>query len=213
MTVLTEQIHAGEFLLSECCEGTLSREAIVIASGAGKLPAGQVLGKITRGSITVGNATFTGTGNGTLTKSTPAYGAGVQDGDYKVVCVEKTTDSGLFEVLRPDDSSDGFATVGTEYDGQIRFTLADGTTDYAQGATFTVPVSIATGSGKYIAYAPEATDGSEIAAALLYAPCDATDADQLATGIVRMAEVIGELLTDLDNDAQEALAKQFIVVR
>lgn len=212
-TLLTESIHAGEFLLTECCDGSLSREAVTIEAGAGRLPAGQVLGKITRGTVTVGNPTFAGTGNGTLAKSTPAYGTGVQAGDYKVVCVEKTTDSGLFEVLRPDGSSDGFATVGTGYDGQIRFTLADGTTDFAQGAAFAVPVAIAAGSGRYVAYDPEAGDGSETAAALLYAPVDATDADQLATVIARHAEAVGELLTGLDDAARESLARNSIIVR
>lgn len=38
--------RTGEFLLSEA-PGTLSREAVVIASGAGALAAGTVLGKVT----------------------------------------------------------------------------------------------------------------------------------------------------------------------
>jgi len=47
MTITTtEGVYAGEFLISEG-EGSISRDAIVIASGEGELSAGAVLGKIT----------------------------------------------------------------------------------------------------------------------------------------------------------------------
>jgi hypothetical protein len=47
MTVLHENPHDGNFILSEDDEGRLSRDNVVIASGAGKLLPGTVLGKIT----------------------------------------------------------------------------------------------------------------------------------------------------------------------
>jgi hypothetical protein len=46
MTVLMETRHPGEFILSEA-NGQRSREAITIASGAGIIAAGTVLGKVT----------------------------------------------------------------------------------------------------------------------------------------------------------------------
>jgi len=46
MAVLTETRHAGEFVLSEG-NGNISRDNIVIVSGAGVVRAGTVLGKIT----------------------------------------------------------------------------------------------------------------------------------------------------------------------
>ena len=46
MTVLTESRHPGEFLMSEA-NGQRSRESITIASGAGVIAPGSVLGKIT----------------------------------------------------------------------------------------------------------------------------------------------------------------------
>jgi len=46
MTIKTETIHAGEHLLSEG-NGNISRESIVIASGANVLLPGTALGKIT----------------------------------------------------------------------------------------------------------------------------------------------------------------------
>ena len=47
MSVLYENPHDGNFILSEDDEGRLSRDNIVIASGAGKLKPGTVLGKLT----------------------------------------------------------------------------------------------------------------------------------------------------------------------
>jgi hypothetical protein len=44
--MLTETPHTGEFLFAEG-NGTISREPVVVASGAGVLKAGTVLGKIT----------------------------------------------------------------------------------------------------------------------------------------------------------------------
>lgn len=41
-----EGIYAGEFLISESDDGSISRDAVVIASGQGVLEAGAVLGKI-----------------------------------------------------------------------------------------------------------------------------------------------------------------------
>ena len=45
MTILTEGVHAGEFLLAEA-NGHISRETVVVQSGE-NLVAGTVLGKIT----------------------------------------------------------------------------------------------------------------------------------------------------------------------
>jgi hypothetical protein len=47
MTILTENPHAGAFLLSLDDTGNLSRDNVVIASGQGVLLPGTVLGKVT----------------------------------------------------------------------------------------------------------------------------------------------------------------------
>lgn len=46
-----------------------------------------------------------------------------------------------------------------------------------------------TASGEYVALAPAASDGSEDAAAVLFADVDATDADAKGVAIVRDAEI------------------------
>lgn len=197
MTVLNEARHAGEHVLSEA-NGNLSRENIVIKAGAGILTAGTVLGKIApdKGAVTVGNPAFTGTGNGVLTKASPAYGAAVQEGTYIVRLIEAGADAGQFEVIRPDGSIDGHATVGVAYDGQVKFTIADGSTDFSAAAQFTLAVSIAdpTGVGKYAPTDLAATDGSASAAGVLFAGVDATSADVAAVAHVRAAEVNGNCL-------------------
>lgn len=50
MTIKTEGLHAGEFLLSEAT-GTRSREEITLAASTAVLPAGQVLGRITTSGL------------------------------------------------------------------------------------------------------------------------------------------------------------------
>ena len=123
MTVLVETRHPGEFILSEA-NGQRSREAIIIASGAGVIAAGTVLGKITV-------------------------------------------------------------------------------------------------SGKYIASAVGATDGSEAPAAIAIYGVDATSADITVSAIVRDAEVNGNCLTyhaDRDQPAEKvaanaALATLGVIVR
>ena len=80
MTIKTEARHPAAFVLSEA-NGHRSRGNLVIAASQA-IKAGQVLGQVgeNEGVVTVGNPAFTGTGDGTLTKATPAYGAGVQEG-------------------------------------------------------------------------------------------------------------------------------------
>jgi len=56
-----------------------------------------------------------------------------------------------------------------------------------------------TSGGKYAAYDNNASDGTQTAAAILYAACDATAGDTQATAITRMAEVNGKELTWSDN--------------
>ena len=55
-----------------------------------------------------------------------------------------------------------------------------------------------TASGKYAPLDPDATDGSEDAAAILYEPCDATGADVRRAVTARDAEVVAELLVFAD---------------
>ncbi|MCD6706839.1 MAG: head decoration protein [Thiobacillus sp.] len=70
-----------------------------------------------------------------------------------------------------------------------------------------------TASGLYVAYSNVAVDGSEVAAAILYAPLADSAADQKAAVIVRDAEVDESLLTGLDATGIADLAALGIVMR
>jgi len=82
----------------------------------------------------------------------------------------------------------------------------------ASGAGVIAPGTVlgkVTASGKYIASAVGAADGSETAAAICIYGCDATSADVEVAAIVRDAEVNGNILTyhaDRDQDAEKASA-------
>jgi len=115
MTILTESVRAGEFIVAEA-NGTISREEIIIAAAAGALKAGTVMGKITA-------------------------------------------------------------------------------------------------SGKYVAYANGAADGSEVAAGILYGPADDLAVDQPGVIIARHAEVEETLLTGIDAPGKVDLAAFQILFR
>ncbi|MNF74567.1 hypothetical protein D3C84_566050 [compost metagenome] len=70
-----------------------------------------------------------------------------------------------------------------------------------------------TASGHYAAYDPDATDGSEAAAAVLWAPVGISVNPQRSVGIVRDAELKRALLTGLDTDAEDLLAAFGIIAR
>ena len=194
MTTLTETRHAGEFIVSEA-NGARSRASIVVSSvAAAALVAGAVLGKIDADNSSIVAAAVAGnTGNGACTVSDPAFASGVKVGVYRTTCIEPASDGGTFRVEDPDGIDIGVAEVGTEFDGPVKFTIADGGTDFVAGDAFTI--TVASGSGEYVLYDPTNDDGSNIPAAILYDEADATSADADAVAIVRDAEVNADELT------------------
>jgi hypothetical protein len=74
-------------------------------------------------------------------------------------------------------------------------------------------LGIVTASGEYAPYDNTHTDGTEVAAAILYAPLPASAAPQNGVGVVRLAPVAGSLLTGLDDAARADLKTRNIIVR
>lgn len=70
-----------------------------------------------------------------------------------------------------------------------------------------------TASGKYAAYNNGASDGTEVAAGVLYAAVPDSAADQSAVIIARSAEVLGAALTGNDANGTVDLAAKGIIVR
>jgi len=197
--MVTERRYGGEFLLSEA-PGARSRENITIDESM-TLLAGRVLGKKTLGAVTVAapvaagsGAAFANTGDGTFA-ATPTADAGAPAGTWRLVVIEPAANAGKFILYKPDGSIDGQGTVAVAYNGGLNFTLQDGAADFIAGDGFSIGVSYAAGSGRYVALDPAATDGSQIAAGILWDDVTTgAGVTAAALGIVRDAEVDNSLL-------------------
>ena len=141
MTALTQSARSAEFLLSEA-PGSLSREAVVVASGAGALVPGSVLGRVTKRLAAAPIPTVSGTspGNGTMTNL--AFGPDVQVGTYALACITAASNGGIFSVTAPDGTALPNATVGTAYKtSHLSFLLNDSSQDFTTAARFNVVVT------------------------------------------------------------------------
>ena len=210
MSIKTEGVHAGEFLLSEA-NGARSRENIVIVTGAGKLAAGTLLAMITAANAMVPTAAGGNTGNGTI--GSIAISSEAVSGTYLLTITEAAANGGTFEVTSSSGAVIGTGEVGVAFEAAgIGFTLADGSTDFAEGDAFTLAVTA--NLDEYVPYDDDGTDdGRRTASAILYGPVDATEVDVMAVGIVRDAEVTERLLTGLDANGRADLSALGIVIR
>lgn len=210
MTIKTEGIHAGEFLLSEA-NGTRSREEVVIHAGSGILAAGTLIAKITAANALTATANPGNTGNGTVGSITVTSGA--TSGNYSLEIVEAAANGGLFEVHGPGGNLLGEGTVGEPFSAAgIAFTLGDGSADFVVGDGFSL--AMLGNLGEYTAYdAAGPDDGRRTASGILFAPVDALTRDVRAVGVMRDAEVIERLLTGLDANGRADLLANGIIVR
>lgn len=159
MPALTLGRRTAEFLVSES-NGYRSREqASVTATTA--LPAGAVLGKVTVGSATAA-AQSGNTGNATISAVT--VGTKALPGVYVVEFTAATT----FFVVAPDGDVIGTGVTGTAFSvtDHIDFTITAGGTAMVAGDGFNV--TVAAGSGDYVAYSASATNGAATVAGILF---------------------------------------------
>lgn len=209
MTIKTEGVYPGEFLLSEA-NGTRSREEVVMAAGSGILKAGTVIALITAANALTPTADAGNTGNGTV-GSVTVTGAAIS-GPYILTIAETAANGGKFELVDPTGALVGEGTVGQAFTGGgLTFTLSDGSTDFAVGDGFTLTVKA--NLGEYTAYDDDGTDdGRRAASGILFASVDASVNDVRAVGVMRDAEVIERLLSGLDtNGRADLLAKGFVI--
>lgn len=190
MTTLTETIHPGEFVLSEA-NGYRSREEGTIDNGADLLP-GTVLGQKTADTIGAAAAATGNTGDGTVGSLTGSIN--IEAGDYTLVCVEAATNAGEFEIHTPSGVQlPNNATVGVAYTSDhLNFTIADGSSDFVAGDTFTITVS---GSDKYVQLDEDAVDGSGTFGGILFGHARAASAEVQGTIMKRDCEVRASDLT------------------
>lgn len=211
MAILTEGNRTAEFLQSEA-NGYRSRDVGTVDATGGALVAGEVLGRVdTAGASVAAGGGNTGDGTFTLDVTDPVL-AGAQAGDYTVTITEAATNGGQYTVEDPDGTVIGVANVGDTFADQIKFVIADGVTDFVVGDTWTV--TVAAGSGAYVAYDATATTGAEKAVAILYeASTGAVSEDR--TVVVRDAEAKHYKLTYTGTKAAVVadLAEVGIIVR
>lgn len=88
----------------------------------------------------VGAITQSGTGNGTLS-GVEASPSSITE-TWTLTCTAAAANGGTFSVTGSVSGAKPAATVGVAYDnGLIKFTINDGTIDFAVGKTFSIPVS------------------------------------------------------------------------
>jgi phage tail sheath protein FI len=213
MPIKTEKVRPGEFVLSEG-NGGISYDPIIMTGAA--FVAGQVLGMVANGTASA-VADAGNTGDGAMGAITVLTGA--KQGDYTLTFIEPGANVGDFIVEDPDGQNVGSGAVAAAFSaGGLGFTLADGAADFVAGDQFVI--TVAAGSGKYVAHDPAAADGSEVAAAVLYGAVDASAADDKGVAVARLAEVDGSQLTwktaisaDDKTAGINALATQNLIVR
>ncbi|SDH49414.1 head decoration protein [Pseudomonas panipatensis] len=210
MTIKTEGIHPGEFLLSEA-NGTRSREVVVITAGSGLLRAGTLISQLTAANALTPTAKAGNTGNGTI--GSVVVTSAAASGPHVLTIVEAAANGGVFEVYDPSGQFVGEGHVGQAFiGGGLTFTLGDGSTDFVVGDGFTLAVKASL--GEWTAYDDDGTDdGRRTADGILYASVDASVVDVEATAVLRDAEVIERLLTGLDVNGAADLAGLGIVIR
>lgn len=191
MTVFTEGPRTAEYLISEA-PGHLSREAVTVNAAAGALEAGTVLGQITLGAAT---AAAKGGNTGNATISAVTRGAGCKVGVYQLIHTAAT----LFDVIDPDGFKLKSGATGVAYSDDLGFTVTAGGTPMVAGDGFNI--TVAAGSKKYVQLSETATDGSGIAAGILFEGIGAVE--DVRTITRRSAEVKASQLTwftDADSD-------------
>ena len=210
MTIKTEGVYAGEFLLSEA-NGTRSREEVVIAAGSGILPAGALIALITATNAATPTADEGNTGDGTISALVVTREA--VSGSYLLTITEAAEGAGQFQLVDPTGAVVGEGTVGQPFAVLgLSFTLGAGATDFAEGDGFTL--AVLANLGEYTAYDDDgADDGRRAASGILFASVDATLNDVRAVGVMRDAEVVERLLSGLDGAGRADLQAAGIIVR
>ena len=183
MTELTEPNTLGDGIRWEQ-SNDYSREKVTVKSGE-DLSLLEVVGKVLVAVPTTGTA-GTNTGNGTC--GSVAGGARTIPETWTLTCVTAATNAGKFSVIGSVTGRIADATVAVAYASSlINFTIADGSTDFAVGDSFTI--AVAAGSGEVAALDLDGVDGTNRAAGIMVAAADATAAAVAGAAIVRDAMI------------------------
>jgi len=210
MSFTHQAARAADFILSEA-NGQRSRENIIMAAGSGVVHAGTLIAKITAANAATATPAGGNTGNGTF--GSIIVSSEAISGPYAVAITKAAENGGEFVVTGPTGAEVGAGEVGEAFDaGGLKFTIADGATDFVVGDSWSV--SVLANLGEWVPYDEDGSnDGRRAASGVLYAAVDATTSDVQAVAVVRDAEVATALLIGLDTDGRADLLAQGILVR
>lgn len=180
-----------------------SRENITVTQTGTALASGTLLTKVDAGA---GTFAMDAGATGNPTAGTSTIGAAAIPGVYVIEFTAATK----FTVEDPNGKTIGTGTLGTAFSkAGVGVTLTAGATPAVAGDTATI--TVAAGSGKYIAYTANGAAGP--ADAVLYNWLPAKTGDAKAVGFVRDAELNRFELTGLDAAGQADLAEKGLIVR
>ncbi|WP_081862528.1 head decoration protein [Chromobacterium haemolyticum] len=189
---LQEWWHNGGFMVSEA-PGHQSRDQILLTGGQMVL-AGTVLGQISTSNSSPAATAAAGAanvGNGTLTIGTQPQTGFTPAGVFTVTLTAPT----VFSVTGPNNFNNVDQPVGTAFDADgMVFTVTAGSKAFAAGDSFSITVTSPGTAGQWRPLNPTASDGSQVAAGVLFASKDVTAGPKPALGVVRLAEVNGSEL-------------------
>lgn len=201
-TSLTSTPRVKAVIISEA-SNQRSRENIVVTQTGTALASGTLLTKVDAGA---GTFAMDAGATGNPTAGTIVIGAAAVPGVYVIEFTAATK----FTVEDPNGKTIGTGTLGTAFNkAGVGVTLTAGTTPAVAGDTATI--TVAAGSGKYIAYTANGAAGP--ADAVLYNWLPAKTGDSDAVAFVRDAELNRFELTGLDAAGQADLAKKGLIVR
>lgn len=201
-TSLTSTPRVKAVIISEA-SNQRSRENITVTQTGTALASGTLLTKVDAGA---GTFAMDAGATGNPTAGTIVIGAAAIPGVYVIEFTAATK----FTVEDPNGKTIGTGTLGTAFDkAGVGVTLTAGATPAVAGDTATI--TVAAGSGKYIAYTANGAAGPADAVLYNWLPAKTGDADAVA--FVRDAELNRFELTGLDAAAQADLAKKGLIVR
>lgn len=180
-----------------------SRENIVVTQTGTALASGTLLTKVDAGA---GTFAMDAGATGNPTAGAITIGAAAIPGVYVIEFTAATK----FTVEDPNGKTIGTGTLGSAFSkAGVGVTLTAGATPAVAGDTATI--TVAAGSGKYIAYTANGAAGP--ADAVLYNWLPAKTGDSDAVAFVRDAELNRFELTGLDAAGQADLAEKGLIVR
>ncbi len=199
---VTVQMHRLETSVTKwVLADQISRASITLDNSTGGtdmvLEVGTVLGQELFGTVTAAAKSGGNTGTGTCT----ALSAGnkAQVGVYKAIAVLAGTNAATFNLYDPNGrlidqkQFSGSGATAVFANDQIGATITDGGTDFIVGDEF--DITVPAGSGSYAPLNLSGADGTQVAAAVLYARAFvAADTSDDGSAIIRDALVMSDTL-------------------